>query len=104
MHTAGRPAERNLQLVTFLNREQREIRKNRENYGWILARLPLRVAVLCRPNTETDILHPSGLSEISEWTILLGRLDVTHPPLLIWEISRDGDQSRLMDSLTHTRN
>lgn len=40
MHGAGRPAERNLQLVTFSNREQRELRKNGENYGWILAWLP----------------------------------------------------------------
>lgn len=39
------PADRNLQLVTFSNREQRELRKNRENYGWILAWLPLCAAV-----------------------------------------------------------
>lgn len=60
MSDGGRPAERALQLVTFfyfifLNREQHELKKNRESYDWIVAWFPLCAAVL---STQTTAKQP----------------------------------------------
>lgn len=95
VHDAGRPAERNLQLVTFLKQraawaqeEQRELQLDSSMVSSVCCRFK---DTSNSKNTQSDTHQDCQKSAYRP-----------QPPSLIWEINKDGDQSCLMDPLKRT--